>query len=97
MKKIPNWLIIIIVIVLITLTKFIFFPKKEDKVNGNKVKQKAPIAVNYVVVKPVLLDNTIFATGKIGSFNNLEIFPEVSEKFCQFILKKGKQFQREVY
>lgn len=90
MKKIPNWLIIILVIVLITLTKFIFFPKKEDKVNGNKVKQKAPIAVNYVVVKPVLLDNTIFATGKIGSFNNLEIFPEVSGKVLSIYFKEGE-------
>jgi membrane fusion protein (multidrug efflux system) len=90
MKKIPNWLIITVVLILIALSKFIFFPKKDDKAIGNKAKNKAPIAVNYVVLKPVLLDNTIFATGKVGAFNSLDIFSEVSGKVLSIYFKEGE-------
>ena len=89
-KKIPNFLIITAVIVLITLTKFIFFPKKDDNAIGNKAKTKVPISVNYVILKPALLDNTIFATGKIGAFNSLDIFAEVSGKVFSINFKEGE-------
>ena len=89
-KKVPNWLIIIVVIAVIVSTKFIFFPKKDDKAAGNKVKSKPSIAVNYFVLKPVLFDNSVFATGKIGAFNQIDILPEISGKVLAIYFKEGE-------
>ena len=81
MKKIPSWLIIILVIALLIGSKFLFFSKKEDKPAGaNKNKNVMPVAVNYYVATYAGFTNDIFATGKIGAFNQIDILPEVSGK-----------------
>jgi len=90
MKKIPNWIIISVVIALIVASKFIFFAKKEDKSAANKGKNKEPIDVNYFVVKPVALANDVFATGKIGALNQIDILPEVNGKVIAIYFKEGE-------
>jgi membrane fusion protein (multidrug efflux system) len=90
MKKIPNWIIICIVIAIIVASKFIFFSKKEDKVAANKGKNKGPISVNYFVTKPVTFANDVFATGKIGALNQIDILPEVSGKVIAIYFKEGE-------
>jgi flagellar basal body-associated protein FliL len=56
MKKIPNWIIIVVVIALVIASKFIFFAPKEDAAAVAKGKPKGPIAVNYYVVKASTFD-----------------------------------------
>ncbi len=90
MKKIPNWIIISIVIALIVASKFIFFSKKEDKTSANKGKIKGPIGVNYFVAKPVAFANDVFATGKIGALNQIDILPEVSGKVIAIYFQEGE-------
>jgi membrane fusion protein (multidrug efflux system) len=91
MKKIPGWLIAVIVIVGLVASKFLFFSKKEDKAAGaNKGKTSAPVAVNYYVVQPVTFTNDIFATGKMGAFNEIDILPEVSGKVVAIYFKEGE-------
>lgn len=90
MKKIPTWLIISIVITIIVASKFIFFANKEGNNSSTKAKIKGPIAVNYTVVKPSLLLNDVFATGKIGAFNQIDIIPEVSGKVISISFKEGE-------
>ncbi len=90
MKKIPNWIIVVVVIALVVGSKFIFFGKAEDKSAANKGKNKAPIAVNYYVVKPVMFDNDVFATGKIGALNQIDIIPEIGGKVTNIYFKEGE-------
>jgi membrane fusion protein (multidrug efflux system) len=89
MKKIPNWIIIIVVIALIIASKFIFFSKKEDAAAA-KGKSKGPVAVNYYVVKPIAFNNEVFATGKIGALNQIDIMPEVAGKVMAIYFKEGE-------
>lgn len=91
MKKIPAWIIIVLVIVLLVASKFLFFSKKEEKATGqNKSKSGPPVSANYYVVEPVGFNNDIFATGKIGAFNQVDIIPEVSGKVIAIYFKEGE-------
>lgn len=91
MKKIPNWIIIILVIGLLVASKFIFFSKKDDKTkSANKAKSSMPIAVNYFVAKHTQFDNDVFAAGKVGAFNQIDILPEVSGKVTAIYFKEGE-------
>ena len=88
--KIPNWIIIVIVIALLVASKFLFFNKKKPDAAANKDKNKMPVAVNYYVVKPTQFSNNVFATGKVGAFNQIDIIPEVSGKVTQVYFKEGE-------
>ncbi|MDF2450339.1 MAG: efflux transporter, family, subunit [Bacteroidota bacterium] len=94
MKKIPAWIIIGIVIALIVASKFLFFSTKEEEKAGGKGKAKGPIAVNYFVVKPVAFSNDVFATGKIGALNQVDIIPEVSGKVTAIYFKEGEHVSK---
>jgi len=90
MKKFPRWLIILIVIGLLVGSKFLFFNKKDDSSAAAKGKNNVPIAVNYYVLKPDTFNNDVFATGKIGAFNQIEILPEVSGKVTGIYFTEGE-------
>ena len=90
MKKIPNWIIIIFVIALVISSKFIFFAKKEDSASPAKGKNKGPVAVNYFVVKSTVFNNDVFATGKVGALNQIDIVPEVSGKVMAIYFEEGE-------
>lgn len=90
MKKIPNWIIVIVVIALLIGSKFLFFADKEEGNMMMKNKGKFPSAVNYFVVQKTSIDNNIFATGKIGSMNQIEVIPEISGKVISIFFKEGE-------
>ncbi len=90
MKKIPNWIIIVVVIALVIASKFIFFAPKEDAAAAAKGKPKGPVAVNYYVVKATAFSNDVFATGKIGALNQIDILPEVGGKVTAIYFKEGE-------
>jgi membrane fusion protein (multidrug efflux system) len=90
MKKTPNWIIIVFVIALVIASKFIFFAKKEDGALTAKGKNKGPIAVNYFVVKSIAFSNDVFATGKIGALNQINITTEVGGKVMAIYFKEGE-------
>jgi membrane fusion protein (multidrug efflux system) len=90
MKKIPNWLIVLVILGLLIGSKFLFFNKKEDPAAAAKGKGNAPVAVNYYVLQPDTFNNDVFATGKIGAFNQIEILPEVSGKVTSIQFKEGE-------
>jgi membrane fusion protein (multidrug efflux system) len=90
MKKIPNWLIVLVILGLLIGSKFLFFNKKEEPAAAAKGKSNAPIAVNYYVLKPDTFNNDVFATGKIGAFNQIQILPEVSGKVVSIHFKEGE-------
>jgi membrane fusion protein, multidrug efflux system len=91
MKKIPSWIYIVLIIALLIASKFIFFSKKTE--NGSKAskgKNSMPMTVNYFVVSPAKLSNDVFAAGKIGAMNQVEILPEVSGKITNIYFKEGE-------
>lgn len=90
MKKIPSWIVVLIVIGILIASKFVFFNKKKDEKAANKNKSSLPIAVNYYVVKPAEFNNDVFATGKIGALNQIDILPEVSGKVTAIYFKEGE-------
>ncbi len=91
MKKIPNWIIIVLVLAALIASKFLFFSKKDDKAAAaNKGKNTMPVAANYFVVKPMGFNNDIFTTGKIGALNQIDIIAEVSGKVTGIYFKEGE-------
>ncbi|MES2568369.1 MAG: efflux RND transporter periplasmic adaptor subunit [Bacteroidota bacterium] len=90
MKKIPTWIIIVVVIAILIASKFIFFAKKEEDKSGAKGKNKGPVGVNYYVVNPVAFSNDVFATGKIGALNQVDILSEVNGKVTGIYFKEGE-------
>lgn len=91
MKKIPNWIIVIIVIAVLIGLKFIFFAKKEDpQAAAKKGKSNMPVSVNYYVVSPDSINNDVFAAGKTGALNQVDILPEVSGKVTNIYFKEGE-------
>ncbi len=92
MKKIPNWVIILVIIGLLVGSKFLFFSKKEEVLAG--AKGSAPLAVNYYVLQPDTINNDVFATGKIGALNQIEILPEVNGKVTGIFFKEGETVAR---
>ncbi len=93
MKKIPNWIIVTIVFALLIASKYLFFSKKDDKSSAAKGKV-APISVNYYIVKPITFKNTVFTTGKIGAFNQIDIIPEVNGKVTAIFFKEGESVSK---
>lgn len=94
MKKIPNWLIVAVFLTLLIASKFIFFAKKEDKKTSAAKGEKPPIAVNYFVVKPMQFSNDVFATGKIGAFNQIDLMPEISGKVTNIYFSEGQSVNK---
>ncbi|MCE3259137.1 MAG: efflux transporter, family, subunit [Bacteroidetes bacterium] len=94
MKKIPAWIVIVLVIAILIAVKFLFFPKKEHGPvtagKGKGGKQSPPIAVNYVVAQTSEISNQVYTTGKTGALNDIEIKPEVSGKVTAVYFKEGE-------
>jgi membrane fusion protein (multidrug efflux system) len=91
MKNIPNWIIITLVLGLLIASKFLFFSKKENKAQvPGKGGQQGPVAVNYYVVKPGEYVNDVFAAGRVGALNQVDILPEVSGKVSAIYFKDGE-------
>lgn len=94
MKKMPNWMIITVIIILLILSKFFFFAKKEEKSGRGKGKNNAPVAVNYYVIEPDTFNNDVFATGKIGALNQIDLMPEVNGKVTAIYFKEGESVSK---
>jgi hypothetical protein len=86
MKKIPNWIIIVVVIALVDSLK-IYISSHQKKMLPRQLKEnlKVQSAVNYYVVKATALNNDVFATGKIGALNQIDILPEVGGKVTGYL------------
>lgn len=96
MKKIPNWIIILIVFALLIASKFLFFAKKEapSANKGGKGKDTPPLAVNYCLAEIADLTNDVYTTGKIGALNEIDIKPEVSGKVTAIYFKEGETINK---
>jgi membrane fusion protein (multidrug efflux system) len=93
MKKIPNWVIIVLALLAIVASKFIFFSKEEIK-KGPQSGKAASLAVNYYVVKALPYENRIFSAGKTGALNEVNLMPELSGKVTGIYFKEGQQVNK---
>src|SRR5688572_14245580 len=94
MKKIPGWLIAVVVIGLLIASNFLFFSEKEEQAPAAKGRSNAPISATYVVVKPQSLKNNVYSSGRVGAFNEIEIKPEVSGKLSAIYFKEGEHVNK---
>lgn len=94
MKKIPNWIILLLVLGLIIASKFLFFKNNDAAMATLKGKNKGPVSVNYYVVKASPFSDDVFATGKIGALNQIDIMPEVSGKVTAIYFKEGETINK---
>ncbi|MDI1354727.1 MAG: efflux RND transporter periplasmic adaptor subunit [bacterium] len=95
MKHIPVWIKVIVVIAVLIASKFIFFSKKEAKSGaGAKDKNSVPVGVNFYVVRAGTLNNSVYASGKIGALNQVNIMPEVSGKIMSIYFKEGETIKK---
>lgn len=90
MKKIPGWIIIVLVFGILIAAKLLFFNKKEENAGPAKGKNSGPIAVNYYVTKAEEFTNKVYTTGKIGALNEISIQPEVAGKVVAIYFKEGQ-------
>jgi membrane fusion protein (multidrug efflux system) len=91
MKKIPNWIIVVLVLGILIAVKLLFFNKKEEQAGpAGKGKNAGPVAVNYYVAKTAPLVDQVYTTGKIGAFNEIDIIPEVAGKVTSIYFKEGE-------
>jgi membrane fusion protein, multidrug efflux system len=92
MKKIPVWLIVLLVIALLIASKFIFFSKAGAKgPAAGKGAGNGPVSVNYFVVKPETFTNEIFTTGSVGALNQVDVLPEINGKVTGIYFKEGQK------
>jgi membrane fusion protein, multidrug efflux system len=91
MKRIPGWLLIIVVIGLLIASKFLFFPKDSGKI-GPKPKGGAPaeMPVNYFVARTSTFSNNLFAAGRIGALNQVDLVPETAGRVTAIYFKEGE-------
>jgi membrane fusion protein (multidrug efflux system) len=95
MKKIPNWIIILLVIAVLIAVKFIFFAKKNPAAAaGAKGKPSGPVAVNYFVAQTSSLDNNVYTTGKVGALNEIEIKPEIAGRVIGLYFQEGENVNK---
>ncbi len=96
MKKIPNWIYVVLVFAVLIAVKLLFFGKKEEKggpaANGGK--PTGPLSVNYYVAKPLSFTNKVYSSGKIGALNEIEIKSEMSGKVTAIYFKEGEQVNK---
>ena len=91
MKRIPTWLIVIVIIAALIASKFIFFPRKDDKIGAKPaVGGAAPLTVSYHVAAPRPLSNTVFAAGRIGALKQVDLVPEASGRVTAIHFKEGE-------
>ena len=90
MKKVPNWIKIVALLVLVILSKFLFFSKPDQTSPVSAAKKGGALAVNYYVAKMADYSNRVFATGKLGAFNQVDIIPEVNAKVITIFFKEGE-------
>src|SRR3954468_1313921 len=96
MKRFPAWIIITIIIILLILSKFLFFSKPDTTkpAGGGKGQGAAPIAVNYFVADTTTFDNNVFATGKVGAMNEVNLVPETGGKVVGIYFKEGETVEK---
>lgn len=94
MKNIPKWIIGLIIIILLFISKFIFFPAEKADDTQAKIKGKGPAVVNYEIVNKKDLDLDIYTTGTIGAFNQVELYSEIAGKVTAINFKEGDYVEK---
>src|SRR5688572_8556467 len=90
MRKSLRWILILLIIGILVAVKLIFFSKKEEKGGASKARSQGPVAVDYYVVVPSTLSNSVFATGMVGAFRQVDLIPEVSGKVTEINFTDGE-------
>lgn len=96
MKKIPGWVIVVIILALLIGAKQLFFPKDDGSAAAAKNAQvkNMSVGVNYFVVKADSLKTSVFTAGKIGAYNQVDLVPELSGKVTGIYFTEGQSVEK---
>ncbi len=94
MRKIPTWVIVILIFALLIGIKFLFFGKKDDKGAAAKGKTNVPVTANYFVARPFEFTNKVYSSGKIGALNEVELKPETAGKVISILFTEGEEVRK---
>ncbi len=94
MKKIPGWLWAIIIIAILIVSKYVFFPKKEDNSPASKTKSEMPVVVNYVIAAKERFNDQVYSSGRADAFNQIEVKPEISGKIIALLVQEGQEVKK---
>ncbi len=80
--KIPLFIFCTFLIFLVSCTG-----KKDEKALATK--KKPPVAVNYIVISPQSIENTIYSTGSLLANEQVEIRPEIAGRVTAIYFEEG--------
>ena len=102
MKSIRSVIYIAVLVGVLLLLKYFFFPSGQDEMKGPATKGNEkgakpampPAAVSVYVVEAKSLDNTLFASGTIIANETVELKPEISGKVTAIYINEGQPVKK---
>jgi membrane fusion protein, multidrug efflux system len=94
MKKLPGWLLAAIIIASLIASKYVFFPKKDEKSAMGKPKEEKPTPVNFVIAQKQSINEQVYSSGRVGAFNQVEIKPEIGGKITGLYVQEGSEVKK---
>jgi membrane fusion protein, multidrug efflux system len=94
MKRFPPWLLFVLVLVVLIAVKLLFFPKKEEPKAAQARPGAAALSVSYFVVRPDTFTTEASATGRVGAFNAVDVYPEVSARVTEIRFREGEAVKK---
>lgn len=89
MKRIPAWLIVILIFSVLIAVKFLFLNKKEQGAGPGKGKTMGPVSVNYIVASTATISQDVYTAGRVGAMNELTIKPEIQGRVISVNFREG--------
>jgi len=88
-------LVYVLLVVLALVLIKVFFLKKQSPAGGQGSPSKTQkSAVSVTILKPVVLDNKMFATGSLFSNEEVVLMPEVSGRIDRIYFKEGSRVNK---
>lgn len=90
-KRFPVWLTVLLVLVALIGSKFVFFPKNEEKAGARgKAAAGSAMPVSYHVTSSTRFSNKITAAGQVGAFNQVDLVPEAPGRVVSINFREGE-------
>lgn len=94
MKRIPAWIVVVLIFVVLIAIKLLFFSKNEKGGGPGKGKPSGPVSVNYIVASTSTISQDVYTAGKVGAMNELTIKPEIQGRVISVNFKEGSMVNK---
>jgi membrane fusion protein (multidrug efflux system) len=94
MKTLRNVIIFVLVIAVLVIIKFKFFPANTPQAMPQQKGKPMPVNVTAYIVKPEKLDNKIYISGTLLSNEEVTLMPEIAGKVTRIYFKEGSTVKK---